>query len=365
MSTRSHRTPARTIHRTLSLALALVAAGACASDQADIAADPALVPTAGAGGAAAGAAVGAGAGADAGATGTPSGSGGVAGVSDPGGGGSAGDAGMSDAGRGGAGAPDWTAPCDAKPGPPMVRVPAPDGTTYCIDTTEVTMAHYAAFLAEKKDDLSGQRAICQTNTSFVPPGDSDNSLISCPDGYFQPEKRANWPMGCVDFCDADAYCAWAGKRLCGHLGGGPLTAEASIDPQQSEWVNACTQGGKTKLPYGDTFEDGRCIDRTRVPDGAGSEGLAVLADPQKNAPECRGTEPPFDQIYSMSVGMNEWDDSVVGDTPNVATAGIRGGGFGDSSKNVVPPSCAESDGEQARTYLAAVGTDIGFRCCGD
>ncbi|MCC6649279.1 MAG: hypothetical protein IT374_27380, partial [Polyangiaceae bacterium] len=69
---------------------------------------------------------------------------------------------------------------------------------------------------------------------------------------------------------------------CGRIGGGTLTAEDSIDPKASEWVNACTQGGKTKLPYGDTFEDGRCIDDTRMPKGAGLEGLAVLADPQKN-----------------------------------------------------------------------------------
>ncbi len=57
----------------------------------------------------------------------------------------------------------------------MVRVPAPDGATCCIDTTEVTMAHYAAFLAERKDDLSSQRDICKGNTSFEPPGPSSSS----------------------------------------------------------------------------------------------------------------------------------------------------------------------------------------------
>jgi len=247
----------------------------------------------------------------------------------------------------------------------MVRVPAPDGSTYCIDTTEVTMAHYAAFLAEKKDDLSGQREICKDNTSFEPPGDSDTAIIRCPNDYFLPDARPDWPMGCVDFCDADAYCKWAGKRLCGRIGGGTLTTEESIDPKASEWVNACTQGGKTKLPYGNTFEDGRCIDATRMPKGAGLEGLAVLADPQKNAPECRGTEPPFDKVYSMSVGLVEWDDSVVGDTPDNATAGLRGGNYGGSSKQLFPPACAEPDGTQARTLFRFVGASIGFRCCGD
>jgi len=249
----------------------------------------------------------------------------------------------------------------------MVRVPAPDGSTYCIDSTEVTMAHYAAFLAEKKDDLSGQREICKDNTSFEPPGDSDTALNRCPDGYLQPENTPKRAMGCVDFCDADAYCKWAGKRLCGRIGGGTLTVDESVDPKASEWVNACTQGGKTKLPYGDTFEDGRCLDRTLVPDGVANQAAAqaALADPVKAAPNCHGTEPPFDKIYSMSVGLQEWDDSVVGDTPNNATAGLRGGNYSWSSKEPVPLDCAEPDGAQARTLFRFVSTSLGFRCCGD
>ncbi len=170
-------------------------------------------------------------------------------------------------------------------------------------------------------------------------------------------------MGCVDFCDADAYCKWAGKRLCGRIGGGAtLTADESIDPKASEWVNAvnaCTQGGKTKLPYGDTFEAGRCIDDTRMPKGAGLEGLAVLANPQKNAPECRGTEPPFDKIYSMSVGMQEWDDSVVGDTPENATAGLRGGNYCWNPKEAVPLDCAEPDGTEAWSRRVRAAGPVG------
>jgi len=55
----------------------------------------------------------------------------------------------------------------------------------------------------------------------------------------------------------------------------------------------------------------------------------------------------------------------VGDTPKVATAGLRGGNYGGSSKDLFPPACAESDGTRGRTLFNMVNTAIGFRCCGD
>jgi len=172
-------------------------------------------------------------------------------------------------------------------------------------------------------------------------------------------------MGCVDFCDADAYCKWAGKRLCGRIGGGTLTVDESIEPKASEWVNACTQGGKTKLPYGDAFEFGQCLDRTLVPDGVVNKetAQAALADPTKIAPDCHGTEPPFDKICSMSVGLQEWDATIVGDAVSGFRSGIRGGGLAQVRTPTYPyvPYCAD---RLPTAYIMGLGTDVGFRCCG-
>ncbi|MCC6648891.1 MAG: hypothetical protein IT374_25415 [Polyangiaceae bacterium] len=63
--------------------------------------------------------------------------------------------------------------------------------------------------------------------------------------------------------------------------------------------------------------------------------------------------------------MSEWDDSVVGDTPENATAGLRGGNYGGSSKQLFPPACAESDGMRKQILFRSLGASIGFRCCGD
>lgn len=66
-------------------------------------------------------------------------------------------------------------PCPGLAGPSMVRVPAADGTTYCIDSTEVTNRQYAEFLSAKKSgadggtDTSAQDYRCTWNASYEPP----------------------------------------------------------------------------------------------------------------------------------------------------------------------------------------------------
>ncbi|MCC6648893.1 MAG: hypothetical protein IT374_25425, partial [Polyangiaceae bacterium] len=89
---------------------------------------------------------------------------------------------------------------------------------------------------------------------------------------------------------------------------------------------------------------------------------AALADPVKAAPNCHGTEPPFDKIYSMSVGLQEWDDSVVGDAVGGVRSGIRGGSYGVDPKAAEVEYCAEL---HSRILIGGLGTDVGFRCCGD
>jgi hypothetical protein len=95
------------------------------------------------------------------------------------------------------------------PGPAMVPAGAFALPTMCIDATEVTNAHYAAFLASSPAPGSGPGA-CTWNVRYEP-------LFHWP----PPPERAAFPVVDVDWCDAFAYCAWAGKRLCGDPGGGP------------------------------------------------------------------------------------------------------------------------------------------------
>jgi hypothetical protein len=53
------------------------------------------------------------------------------------------------------------------------------------------------------------------------------------------------PITFVTWCQAEAYCKWTGRRLCGRRGGGPLTVqdvESATREDHDEWYAACVSG---------------------------------------------------------------------------------------------------------------------------
>lgn len=116
--------------------------------------------------------------------------------------------------------------CPGSGGPTPVRIGAS-----CIDSTEVTNAQYAAFLAAV-GNTPAQSAPCTGNTSFVP--------------------AAGWPAASgtasvveIDWCDAFAFCAWAQKKLC--TGStwkaactGAFAGVVDMGGGRAEWVDDCT-----------------------------------------------------------------------------------------------------------------------------
>ncbi len=167
-------------------------------------------------------------------------------------GGTAGTAGTAGAGTGGGadcaalcGAPG----CPACSGPPMISDTSPEGK-FRIDATEVTNAQYQAFLAAGVDPAS-QPAECSWNSELAPNTTTPSS--ECTTALFDPVNRADYPVVCVDWCDAQAYCKWAGKRLCQHPGGPTLGGDVSF-----EWIYACTANQTLTFPYGNTYDPSAC-----------------------------------------------------------------------------------------------------------
>lgn len=227
-------------------------------------------------------------------------------------------------------------------GPAMVAVLSPDGTGYCIDETEVTSADYQEFLdAEPAIDQPDR---CGDNETFEPLTEAQ-----C-DGAWDPAARPDFPASCMDWCDAWSYCAWAGKHLCGRIGGGPLGNGPDLnEATASEWYNACSSNGQNEYAYGDSWEPETC--------NGGPEDFDTIVAPVEVAsfPGCVGTEPPFDRIFDMSGNVSEWIDAC--DDGGVAPYCWEAGGGSNSRSLTTCPASAYGPWDDVWWYK-------GFRCCG-
>ena len=125
------------------------------------------------------------------------------------------------------------APCSAAHAPPaMIPITAGNGTSYCMDTRTVSAGEYKAFLAAQIDP-SQQPSRCLWNTSFEPGAGSSGC------DSFDPVNAPDADVTCVDLCDAEAYCLWAGKRLCGRIGGGDIDYVDDGKPSIDQFTFAC------------------------------------------------------------------------------------------------------------------------------
>lgn len=257
-------------------------------------------------------------------------------------------------------------------GAPLVLLPAKDGSKYCMDARETTRAEYDAFVAAaKKGETGSQPKECAWNSELTPllwdPSQDDTP----PEGYWcEPEHwngvSPDAPVGCVDFCDALAYCEWAGKRLCGRIGGskwGRVYDTGFAAPQdwskfvgtvvpslESEFINACTQGGATKYPYGNQYQPGICIDDAWVDAGKTS----IVTDFESRP--CHGTVPPFTGMYDVSGSVGEWQNFCWMPEPSCVMLGTASGAYS------VTEACSETVGTVS---MKAVARGRGIRCCAD
>jgi formylglycine-generating enzyme required for sulfatase activity len=209
---------------------------------------------------------------------------------------------------------------DAWPHPALVNVGA-----FCIDATEVSITMFLGFL--------------MSNASVAPP-----PVEGCEWKTAYTYADAGWiPSGMpaiVDWCDAWAYCHWAGKRLCGGIGAADLPGPAEADdPTKSQWNYACTGGDpKHKYPYGTTYDASTC------------------GGPLHEANMGAACEGAFPGVFDMSGNVAEWIDSCAS-TDKTANCLVRGGSY----LSTKPDQFACAGGPSSRRDQIPPAT--GFRCC--
>jgi formylglycine-generating enzyme len=220
----------------------------------------------------------------------------------------------------------FTCPSGTK-GPTMVNVGG-----YCIDSTEVTTTQYSAFLVAKGSDTSGQPAECAWNTSYTP--------------LFWPQTGLELhPVMGLDWCDARAYCAWAGKRLCGKIGGGAAPFSTPTSATASQWYRACSFSGARTYPYGSGYVAAACQDGSIKPAKTVPAGTKL------------GCEGGYTGLFDMSGEVQEWEDSCDGTSGTGDSCHVRGGMIYDATPSDL--TCATPRALARNTK----NDHTGFRCC--
>lgn len=209
-------------------------------------------------------------------------------------------------------------------GPTMVK-----SSTFYIDSTEVTVAQYARFLDDAGRAPITQRPECEWNDSFEPGN-----------GAPLPAAAASAPVTNIDFCDAAAFCEWAGERLCGNIAGGAVSPLEAANPQSSQWQLACAGPRGQAFPYGDSYQPGLCNDES---------GPKQLSDVGSYA-SCSGYYP---ELFDMVGNAQEWIDACEAKDDEKDGCLRIGGSALDSA------SCQDSSLARRDSFSA----EVGFRCC--
>lgn len=223
---------------------------------------------------------------------------------------------------------------------PLTRLPA----GYAIDRTEVTRGQYQAWLATSPRS-SRRVAACAWKEDFSP----DARCLSAFDPYIcQGEGCDEHPQVCVDWCDAQAYCEAAGKRLCGKIGGGTAGLAKKGEAAAGEWENACSAGGTTRFAVGDQLVAGACNTQ--------SAGRGTTARVGEMA-ACRSPLEAYREIVDLSGNAFEWENACDS-TADGAFCQVRGGSF---NSDEALDACGV-----AHTYKRDFSSFyVGFRCCQD
>lgn len=265
----------------------------------------------------------------------------------------------------------------------MTIISLAGGGAYCIDQSEVSKGQYNNFITANVP-VSTQTGACTVNDTFVPrgawpPAESPGPL----------EFNLGLPVHYVDWCDAQAYCTWAKKRLCANIPTGPAAKPTPVTPGAANniaasdaWYNACSAQGTKTYPYGAIPYDAlRCNG-----DGLGIVGPPTTVDTRglgfgfvlneddgvyrvavsdkfgkitgADHKACQGGSVG---VYQMSGNVAEWEDSCD-DASATSPCRVRGGSYKDNNVEAAL-RCDAVRSEVRMPATKEVLKDIGIRCC--
>ncbi len=229
----------------------------------------------------------------------------------------------------------------------------------CMDKTEVSRADYAKFLASAPATGKGE---CVGRKPAAPRADCSTRLPACSGANCE-----RLPQTCIDYCDAQTYCEWAGKTLCGTADGKMLTSAQIPDTWQNVWSRACKNKTSpsdpgTKYSFGNDANTDACNIGDRAGTGCSRPADACTPLESGTLATCRGVG-TYEGIYDLGGNAAEFVYGVITDDQGSKRASFFGGDYRDFIKDQPRIlSCEGTDGTSG-FLLDRVETFLGFRCC--
>ncbi len=231
------------------------------------------------------------------------------------------------------------------------------GDRFCIDKTEVTRTQYDEFVRDGAPAEASPPPSCEDTKPKKPGAECMADPWVC-----NGSKCGEHPQVCISLCDASAYCAWAGKSLCGAVGSGKLVQDTGDITTPTRWELVCGHGLDNRgrpardYPYSADYDAARCNVETGTTTPVGSQ------------PRCGVVEYP--EVVDMSGSVTEYNGRVTltQTTPfYTATGGYFVNEFGSVRETSELVRCGTvQSGEVYPNGIEPSGSPtVGFRCCAD
>jgi rhamnose transport system permease protein len=193
--------------------------------------------------------------------------------------------------------------------------------TFYMDKFEVTNANFAAFVQATGYQTDAEKAGAkQTWQTYAVAG------------------KENHPVVKVTFNDAQAFCAWMGKRL----------------PTEAEWEKAARGTDQREFPWGDLWDTTRANVKLSGLRGTAAVGSFASGASPYGAEDMSGNVAEWTSSPFVAYPGSTYQDPQYNPDARV----IRGGGWFDEQNQVRTTS-------RNGGFINTANDDLGFRCASD
>jgi formylglycine-generating enzyme required for sulfatase activity len=242
-------------------------------------------------------------------------------------------------------------------GQTLLLVEDPYDDCFWMDEQESTVSDWRAWLSELDGNLPEWRAgVCDWK--------SDDTVLVNPDRWmetacltteesedqYDPFNDAK-PIRCVDWCEAEAFCRWNGKRLC--YDANPNGVFEPVNKPR-EWPTACSGGSDPEFPFDVDTASRTCnFDQNE-------QGCIVTVDGTTCGPWEAGSRDacrPSDELpLDLGGNVTEWIDLCEREAGPDAKCQHRGGSYA-SGQDGVTCLARQALSRNLRSPM------VGIRCC--